>query len=189
MVFKGTEATGGLSQALAVVTLAGTLLVLVLKPKGRRVVAVLLAAAGVGLCLVGVLRWRPSGEAVRTKMRQVSLIDQYALTPTPWPWVFALAGVVVTCGAVLLVLGAASWPPRSDRFERDSQQDGPIDSDDPAQVWKALDAGVDPTAGAARADTPHPDGPDVHKHETGDTMGANHQSDGSARTVQSSSSE
>ncbi len=42
VAFSGSDVTGGLSQALAVVVLAGVLLTLVLAATGRRVVAILL---------------------------------------------------------------------------------------------------------------------------------------------------
>jgi hypothetical protein len=86
VVFKGTEATAGLSQALALVTLAGTLLVLVLKVSGRRVVAVLLGLVGVGITLVGVLRRPPGADAVRTKLRQISLVEDYTGSSARQVW-------------------------------------------------------------------------------------------------------
>ena len=58
--FSGSDATGGLSQALAAVTLAGVLLVLVLRRRGRRVLAVVLAATGVGMIATGALQTTPT---------------------------------------------------------------------------------------------------------------------------------
>jgi uncharacterized membrane protein (TIGR02234 family) len=184
--FKGTEATTGLSQALAVVTLAGTLLVLVLRARGRRVVAVLLGAVGVGMALVGALRLRPGSDAVRTKMREVSLIDQYALSATLWPWAFAAAGVVVVVGAAALLVGAPHWTSTATRFERPTSESRHPDalgeaSEDPAALWKALDAGIDPTSWPAHSqDEPSPH-PDVHLEEARDTMVANTDHNPSAR--------
>lgn len=157
MTFSGAEATGGLTQALAVVLLAGILLVLVLKVGGRRIVAVLLTAVGIGVAVLGVVRQRPGGETVRTKMRLVSLADSYALTATPWPFVFALGGAVAVAGAALLWTGARHWPARPGRFDRGRQQaaPSPSDADDPAVLWRTLDAGLDPTAEPEDGD--HPD--------------------------------
>ncbi len=56
VTFTGADATGGLSQALAIVVLVGVLLALVLAIRGRRVLAVLLALAGLGVAAVGALR-------------------------------------------------------------------------------------------------------------------------------------
>jgi uncharacterized membrane protein (TIGR02234 family) len=168
--FKGSEATGGLSQALSVVALAGTLLVLVMKTRGRQAVAVLLAIAGSALAIVGALRLRPDSAAVRTRMRQVSLIDQYALTPTVWPWIFALAGALLLVGAVVMLLRAAHWPVPSDRFQRQPSAQVANLADDPAGVWKALDAGFDPTSDSRDRDTPDNSDPNVHIRGAGDTM-------------------
>jgi uncharacterized membrane protein (TIGR02234 family) len=171
--FPGAEATGGLSRALAVVALAGTLLVLVLRARGRQVVAVLLALVGVGSTLVGALRLRPSGSTVRTRLREVTLADSYALTSTTWPWTYAGAGLVLLAGSVLLLVTAPHWPVRPDRFDRTAPGAGQLDSTDPATTWKALDAGIDPTADA---DEPGQH-PDVHNAQPGDTMGEKNQSD------------
>ena len=110
MTFSGSDATGGLSQALAAVTLAGVLLVLVLRRRGRRVLAVALAATGLGMIATGALQTAPDAEAVRNRVRQVSLTDQFALTTSAWPWVYALAGLVVVVGALLLWSGRRAGP-------------------------------------------------------------------------------
>lgn len=173
VTFTGTQSTGGLSQALAVVALAGTLLVLVLRVTGRRLVAGILAAVGLGLVLVGALRSRPSGDAVRTRMREVTLLDQYAVSPTLWPWVFAVAGLILLSGAAALAVGAPRWFATAARFERPGPDGARPAADDPHAIWKALDAGLDPTA------PPDADGataappPDVQIGGSGDTMVAN----------------
>jgi uncharacterized membrane protein (TIGR02234 family) len=156
--FSGTQATGGLSQALAIVALAGTLLMLALRTRGRRVIGALLLPVGAGIAVVGGLRLQPSVDAVRSQVREVSLAGAFQLSTTVWPWVFALSGVLVAAGAALTMTTAATWPSGSDRF-----QPGPREvvsaSDDPAELWKAMDVGLDPTA------DPH-----VHDRATGDTM-------------------
>lgn len=161
VAITGVQSTAGLSQALAVVTLAGALLVLVLQARGRRLVAVLLGLVGASIVLVGVLRVEPSSEAVLTQVREVSLADQFALNPTPWAWVYAVAGALVVAGAVLTATTAHRWPTRVDRFARDPAPARPVAvTDEPADVWKALDAGMDPTVD-----------PDVRHPVPGDTMG------------------
>ena len=148
VTFSGSDATGGLCQALAAVTLCSVLLLLVLRTRGRRVLAVLVAAAGLGMILTGTLQSAPDADAVRTRVRQVSLTDQFALSTTAWPWVYAAAGLLVLAGAVLLWLGAPSWTARLTRFDR-STVGVPAAAElaeDPAQAWKDLDAGRDPTA-------------------------------------------
>ena len=165
--FKGSEATGGLSQALAVVVLPGTLLILALRARGRRIVGGLLIAAGAGMVALGVLRVRPSADAVRTQVREVSLVDQFALTGTAWPWVYAAAGLLVLTGAVSVIINAPRWRASAARFERGSNAARPSVATDPADVWRALDAGEDPTIEAVGEAA---DDPDVQKSPTGDTM-------------------
>ncbi len=168
--FSGTEVTGGLSQALAVVALAGTLLILVLQPRGRRVAGVLLVMVGVALAVVGALRQRPSDEAVRTQVREVTLLDQFALSGTAWPWVYASAGGVVVLGAVLVVTTVHRWPRRADRFARTEGMARPVTVDDDAmEVWKAMDAGLDPTVNDDQA-AGTPADPDVHRGRARDRI-------------------
>jgi uncharacterized membrane protein (TIGR02234 family) len=163
--FSGSDATGGLSQALAAVTLAGVLLVLVLRRRGRRILAVGLAATGLGMIATGTLQSAPDADAVRNRVRQVSLTDQFALTTSAWPWLYALAGLLVVAGALLLWVGAGRWAERSDRFARTTERStGPADlNEDPNRAWKDLDAGLDPTGD-----------PDVHDGPEGVTMGRIH---------------
>jgi uncharacterized membrane protein (TIGR02234 family) len=166
--FSGTQATTGLSQALAIVALAGTLLLLALRTRGRRVVSALLLLVGAAIAIVGGLRLQPSAEAVRSQVREVSLTDAFQLTATVWPWVFALSGVLVADGAVLTMITAWAWPSAPDRFQAGLVKAEGSASDDPAELWKALDAGVDPTTEANdTAKVPHPD---VQDRAAGATM-------------------
>lgn len=169
--FTGTDATAGLSQALAVVLLAGTLLALVLRARGRQVLGVLLALAGAGAVLLGALRPRPSSSAVRSQVREVSLADQFALVPTVWSWVFALAGLVGLAAAVLMLATAGRWPARTARFDRTQVgTNRPADLDDPAAVWRSMDAGLDPTTGPPEPTPDASDGPGVREGSSGVTM-------------------
>lgn len=170
VVFSGGDATGGLSQALASVVLAGVLLTLVLAVRGRRVVAVLLALAGLGMVVLGVLRSPPSEASVRIRLRQVSLAEVFSLESTAWPWSYAVAGLLAVLGAVLLWIGAPHWTRRTRRYERatpDAALGGLEErldpADDPADAWRALDVGIDPTLD-----------PDVRSAAAADTMGGGH---------------
>ena len=149
--FTGTEATAGLAQALALVGLAGALLALVLRSRGRRVLGVLLVLAGAGVVVLGLSRPRPASGTVRSRVLEVSLADQVALLGTPWPYVFAAAGLLVVVAAGLMVLTAPRWPSRTARFERPAGVPAPR-QDDPASLWRLLDAGVDPPTVEADAE-------------------------------------
>lgn len=145
--FTGSDASAGLTQALAAVVLAGTLLSLALRALGRRIVAVPLTLAGIGMMIAGLLRLRPTEANVETRLREVSLSDSYTLAGTAWPWVFALAGLLVVLGAVVMFARAPRWRQRGDRFSRTTPAEAAaVDETDPASLWKALDAGIDPTS-------------------------------------------
>jgi drug/metabolite transporter (DMT)-like permease len=165
--FSGTESTGGISQTLAFVVVAGALLLLTLSVRGRQLIGVLLALVGGSMAVLGVLRVRPSAEAVRDQIRTVSLADQFSLSATAWPWVYAAAGAVVVVAAVNTVLRSDRWPRRTTRFERVTAV-SPA-GEDPAAAWQAMDAGLDPTADVPAAPARRVD-PDVHSGPPQDTM-------------------
>jgi uncharacterized membrane protein (TIGR02234 family) len=170
--FSGNQSTGGISQALGLVGLAGGLLMLVLGSRGRRVVAAILVLAGGAMATLGFLRLRPSTDAVRTQVRTVSLSDLFSLAATPWPWLYGAAGLLVTLAAATTLARAGRWPQRLDRYRpgRNSSSAQRL-LDDPTDAWRALDAGLDPTA-----DSPEegagPKHPDVHSSAASDTMGS-----------------
>lgn len=174
VAFSGSETTAGLSQALGVLALAGWLLVLVLRRRGRRLVGVVAALTGLGIALVGGLRRPPSAATVQAGVREVSLADQFALTASAWPYLYAAAGLLVLAGGVLVTTTAARWPQRADRFSRAAATARVTAADDPAEVWRAQDAGLDPTEpepGERALARPGGTPPDVRSPGIRDTMG------------------
>lgn len=163
VAFTGTESSGGLAQALALVVLAGVLLGLVLRRRGRRVLGVLLVLTGAGVVVLGLTRSRPASGTVRTRVLEVSLADQFALVGTAWPYVYAVAGLLVVGAAGVMALTAGRWPTRTARYERPAAGSaeqlaavvgtGSTAEADPAALWRLLDAGVDPTS-VERPDEP-----------------------------------
>ena len=138
-----------LTRALALVALVGTVLILVLRARGRRVVGMLLAVLGLGMALAGVLLSEPTppggsatpfGGALVAARRAADHDHQRPLAGTGQP-----------------VPSRGRWAPR--RTVRD-----------PADLWRAMDAGLDPTAD-----------PDVRKGDSGDTMRSANQSQQSSR--------
>jgi hypothetical protein len=133
-----------LPRALALVALAGAVLILVLRARGRRFVGALLAVLGLGIALAGALL--PVGPA------------------TPWRIGYAAGGVVLTVGGLLTMITGGRWPAPADRFQR-RVTGTTADSGDPTDLWRAMDAGLDPTVD-----------PDVRKGDPGDTMRSANQS-------------
>jgi Tryptophan-associated transmembrane protein (Trp_oprn_chp) len=126
----------GLSQALAAASLAGGVLMLALRVRGRQAVGGALALLGLGMVVAGV--------------------TAAAAEADPWPITYAAAGALVASGGVVTVVTSRRWPTRVERFET---------RDEPIDLWRAQDAGLDPTADPAGSDDP-----DVRKTPTRDTM-------------------
>ena len=166
----GTETTGGLAQALALVAAAGILLIIVLGVRGRRVVGGLLGGVGVAMMLTGGLLAEPPPARVTQVADETSLDIEPIVTVSVWPWVYVLAGALLIAGALLTVVHCAHWPVRTRRFDRPDPSSPPIATNDPAELWQALDAGIDPTAD-----------PDVRNSPAGDTMRSANQSQQSSR--------
>ena len=115
----------GLSQALALAGLAGTLLMLALRAGGRRIMGGALALLGLGIVTAGV----------------AAAVDG----PGRWPIGYAVAGALVATGGVVTLLTSPRWPSRADRFEA---------RDEPVDLWRAQDAGLAPTADSDGPDDP-----------------------------------
>lgn len=143
VAMAGSASSGGLATVLSLVVAGGLPLVLILRRIGRRIVAVVVGLAGVGMMLVGALPNEPGAEQIRTTLRQQTLAEATGLSLTSWPVAYLVAGLVAVAAAVIVVCTAGSWPQRADRFDRRRLD---VNTDDPHEVWKALDAGVDPTA-------------------------------------------
>ena len=166
----GTETTGGLAQALALAAAAGILLIIVLGVRGRRVVGGLLGGVGVAMMLTGGLLAEPPPARVAQVADGTSLDVEPIVTVSVWPWVYVLAGALLIAGAVLTIVHCPRWPARTRRFDRPDPSSPPIATNDPAELWQALDAGIDPTAD-----------PDVRNSPAGDTMRSANQSQQSSR--------
>lgn len=140
----GNELTSGLAQALALTLLAGALLPLVLKRRGRRVLALALGfLATVASALP--FAFTPSDAFVRARLRTVTLSDHFDLTALGWGWAYAVAAALALAGAIGLMLsGRPAPPPPATPAPEDAQQPdaaAPLGED----AWRDLDEGIDPT--------------------------------------------
>ncbi|MBO0811337.1 MAG: Trp biosynthesis-associated membrane protein [Microlunatus sp.] len=147
--FSGTAITGGVAQALGVAVLAGSLLMITLRTLGRRVVAAVIGM--IGIVAVILLPWQqPDSAEVFAELRKHSLADSYQLHATGGSIGFAISWLAVIAGAVVVIMYAGRWPQRAGRFERDADRAtgmpvGPDGEPDTGAIWKAIDAGQDPT--------------------------------------------
>jgi Tryptophan-associated transmembrane protein (Trp_oprn_chp) len=118
---------------LTLVTLACWGAVLVLRRRGRRVVAVLGAAAALAAGVVTSVRAAGAGD----------------LDLTAWPWVVAGATTVTALALGRAWVAAPVWPEMSSRYDRRAESEArgaEPPPQTPAELWRALDEGRDPTA-------------------------------------------
>ncbi|WP_020388802.1 Trp biosynthesis-associated membrane protein [Kribbella catacumbae] len=117
--------------AVIVTKLAGTAL--------RRLLAALVLVMGVAA--VGVaLQVRPDVTELGRLRPELSqaVTDRVALSTGPAPWVALAGGIALLAAGLIAVLTAHRWRRPTARYERDPAAT-------PADQWKAIDAGEDPT--------------------------------------------
>lgn len=145
LTVKGSTAHP-VAAALALVVLTSALGLLAAGPRLRR-------ALGVFLVLVGM-----TGVIVVVRSSELTTAFQSALhespafvgsnAPTPveqaaWQWLTVVAFLTAACIGVFTVRWAPQWRMMSARYDRAAASAD--DVNDPAQLWKVLDQGDDPT--------------------------------------------
>jgi uncharacterized membrane protein (TIGR02234 family) len=127
---------------LALVALAAWGTVLVLRRRGRRVVAVLGLLASCGAAGSAVALAHTSADVAARVLGDAS---DASLHTTAWPFVTVGAALVAAGAFVVAFLRAPQWPEMSARYDAPGDRPrtaGPMTDTD---LWKALDAGDDPT--------------------------------------------
>jgi uncharacterized membrane protein (TIGR02234 family) len=157
----GSEVSG-VPGAMALVALASVVAVFAVRGNARRVLGGLVALAGAGAVFAATAALGSESGALDDKAaRSVGLADVTAgsVTHSAWPWLAALGGVLVVAAGVLTVLRGAAWPGMSARYDAPAGKrsaagprraaaaaSAPAGQPTPADLWKALDRGEDPTA-------------------------------------------
>ena len=168
----GSDLTGALS-GLALAGLAGIVGLYAARSWARRVVGLLVAACGVFALTALWSATRPSAlsDAVVDLATDTAGAAQSAGTPE----LHALGPAMGAAGAVLLiltglvaVLRAPAWPGMGNRYDRDAAP-RPRQAETPADLWKSLDAGDDPTLGAPGEGGPDGTEPQTRNEPGGDT--------------------
>ena len=104
----------------------------------RRVVGVVVAIAGIALCISAVRFLSAMAVGSPIPGRVGGSGDQNVVTvSTVWPVVAMVAGLLLLVGGLLTTAVGHRWPTRGAGYERKSAQ--------PRDAWEALDAGLDPT--------------------------------------------
>lgn len=162
----GVSASGhdvsGAPSALALVGLAAAVAVFAVRGVARYAVGALLALAGAGAAVAALLGAGSSAALDEKAGRAVGLTSAAAqgVTHTVWPWPTALGGLLILAAGVVALARGRDWPGMSSRYEapgaaaRPGRAPAPP-AQTPADLWKALDRGEDPTEPAADpADAP-----------------------------------
>ena len=148
---RTVEARGGevapVALPLALVALASWGAVLVLRRRGRRVVAGLGLLAALGVATAVVLRAHDARDVATGLLTTGAGSTQSSATS--WPWL-AVAGAVVSAAVSAVALRQAGrWPEMSSRYDAPTGEaglaDGPPEETSSTDLWKALDEGRDPT--------------------------------------------
>ncbi|TCM50173.1 Trp biosynthesis-associated membrane protein [Kribbella sp. VKM Ac-2568] len=130
------------TRAPVTLALAGVVAVIVTKLAGtalRRVLAALVALMGVAAIAVAV-QVRPDAAELGRLRPELSqaVTDRVLLSTGPAPWLALAGGVALLAAGVIALLTAHRWRRPTLRYERDPAAT-------PADQWKAIDAGEDPT--------------------------------------------
>ncbi len=141
---KGSEAAP-LVVALALVALAAWGVVLVLRGRARRVVAVAGALACLGALVAGVAAFQGAQDDALAALTAKG-VTGHAGRASLTAWYFAAAaGALLALGAfVVAVRRAPAWPAMGSRYDAPGARAAePVTDQD---LWRALDEGHDPTA-------------------------------------------
>jgi uncharacterized membrane protein (TIGR02234 family) len=134
------HATAGAAGTLALVVLAGVVVLPATRGLGRRVAGVLIALAGLGIGYVAVL-------TIASTTDQLDAPDASTYTDgraTAWPWIALVAGVVAIATGVFAALASGGWPAMGRRYEpAGAAKQRPATE---TSIWDRLDEGDDPTA-------------------------------------------
>ena len=128
---------------LALVALAAWGAVMVLRSRGRRVVAVLGVLAAAGAAVAVLLR---SGDAAGVATRMLGGASDMTVTTTSWPVVTVVGCLCAAAAFVVAFLQAPRWPEMSARYDAPAGRAGDDRPMSDADLWRALDEGHDPTA-------------------------------------------
>ena len=140
-----------LALALSLVVLAGWGAVLVTRGRVRRAMAAvaLVAAVGVVSCVVAAPFTLP--DQVRENLLPGS--DDVSVSMTGWFVASAIGAVLAAVVLAVAWLRSPGWPTMSSRYDAPATRSTGADDTD---LWKALDAGHDPTDPSRPAGPPSP---------------------------------
>jgi len=139
----------GLPGGMALVALAAAVAVFAVRGRARIAVGVLAVLAGVGAVAGALIGATDTAglDAVAAGKLALAGVQAEQITRTAWPWVALAGGVLLTLAGLLTVRFGSGWPAMGSRYDAPSRTAaaGPRRVESPADLWKALDRGEDPT--------------------------------------------
>ncbi|MGW4383739.1 TIGR02234 family membrane protein [Kitasatospora sp. NPDC004531] len=144
---SGSKLTG-LPTGMALVAMAAAVAVFAVRGRARLLMGVLTVLAGAG-AVAGALIGRAETAALHALAAgQLGLTSAHAeeITRTGWPWVALVGGLLLAAAGALTVRFGRNWPAMGSRYEAPTRK-RPTGAagGSPADLWKALDRGEDPT--------------------------------------------
>ncbi|WP_329563314.1 TIGR02234 family membrane protein [Kitasatospora sp. NBC_01266] len=147
----GSEVSG-LPQAMALVGLASAVAIFAVRGVGRYLVGALVTLAGLGAAIAAALGTSDSAALDSEAAKKLGLLGTTAehVSHTAWPWVALVGGLLLAAAGVLTVLRGRAWPSMGSRYDapeaKSAAKAKPAGvANSPAELWKALDRGEDPT--------------------------------------------
>ncbi|AUY52180.1 TIGR02234 family membrane protein [Streptomyces sp. CB01881] len=144
--------TGGriseLPGGLALVALAAAVAVFAVRGAGRVAVGALTLLAGLGAAAAAAAGAGDTAALDGEAARKLALSGTTAagITHTAWPWVALLGGLLLALAGLLTTWYGRGWPAMGSRYEAPTRKAPAKAAESPADLWKALDRGEDPTA-------------------------------------------
>lgn len=138
--------TGGNAAAaavpLALVAAAGLIAMALVRSWIRRILAVVIAAAGVGVLIAAVGVIADPHRVARDSSKVKSAGQFVNVHVTAAPYICVLGALLIIAGGVLAAVLGGRWPNPTRRYERAAAKAGR-----PVDAWEALERGEDPTSG------------------------------------------
>ncbi|MFG2694528.1 TIGR02234 family membrane protein [Kitasatospora sp. NPDC048407] len=141
----------GLPTGMALVAMAAAVAVFAVRGRARMLVGALTALAGVGAVAGAVIGRTDTAGLHAAAAGQLGLTSGHAeqITRTGWPWVALAGGLLLVVAGALTVCFGRNWPAMGSRYEAPTRSrpagKTPAGANSPADLWKALDRGEDPT--------------------------------------------
>ncbi|TQN31451.1 putative membrane protein (TIGR02234 family) [Haloactinospora alba] len=151
VALSGDEVTRTVS-ALGWAGLAGVAALVASRGKARRVLGV--PVAGFGAVAAYDIWHSTRGSELTRLASEQSAVDGPISGPTvhtAWPVLAAAGAVLLVAAGVATVVRGGAWPVMGSRYDRHGSADANR-AGEPAELWKTLDSGVDPTLGPVSDD-------------------------------------